>query len=71
LVRDLCVSGPQELDTMRRSKVESQFSEDIDDFALDLAEGIEDDSERDAPDHIRFNITFFGADYPVETTNES
>jgi hypothetical protein len=52
---------------MRRSKIPSESSEEIDDFGLDLAEGIEDESERDPPDHIRFNITFFGADYPVET----
>lgn len=38
-----------------------------DDFDIDLAEGVEDDSEREAPEHIRFNITFFGADYPVDT----
>jgi hypothetical protein len=52
---------------MRRSKAQSPSSEDTDDFELDLAEGVEDDSERHAPDYIRFNITFFGADYPVET----
>src|ERR1700745_2977986 len=52
---------------MPRSKAQSLFSEDTDEFELDLAEGVEDDSEREAPDHIRFNITFFGVDYPVET----
>jgi uncharacterized protein with ParB-like and HNH nuclease domain len=52
---------------MPRSKVQSPSSEDIDDFELDLAEGVEDESERHAPDHIRFNIIFFGADYSVET----
>jgi len=52
---------------MPRAKTLTQPLEDADDFELDLAEGVEDDSERGPPDHIRFNITFFGADYPVET----
>jgi hypothetical protein len=52
---------------MPRAKTLTQPLEDADDFELDLAEGVEDDSERGLPDHIRFNITFFGADYPVET----
>ena len=53
--------------SMPRAKTLTQPLEDADDFELDLAEGVEDDSERGPPDHIRFNITFFGADYPVET----
>ena len=52
---------------MPRLKAQTQSLEDADDFELDLAEGVEDDAERSSPDHIRFNITFFGADYPVST----
>ena len=52
---------------MPRLKAQTQSLENADDFELDLAEGVEDDTERGPPDHILFNITFFGADYPVET----
>jgi hypothetical protein len=52
---------------MPRPKAPSELTENSDDFELDLAEGVEDVSAREAPDHIRFNITFFGVDYPVET----
>jgi uncharacterized protein DUF262 len=52
---------------MPRPKAITQSADSADDFELDLAEGVEDESERSPPDHILFNITFFGADYPVET----
>lgn len=52
---------------MPRLKAQTQSLENADDFELDLAEGVEDDTDRGPPDHILFNITFFGADYPVET----
>jgi len=52
---------------MPRAKPQTRLDEDADEFELDLAEGVEDDAERGPPDHIRFNITFFGVDYPVET----
>src|SRR5205823_7828515 len=57
----------EERNFMPRAKASPGLPESTDDFELDLAEGVEDDSEREAPDHILFNITFFGADYPVET----
>jgi len=57
----------KERELMPRRKAQTQSLEGADDFELDLAEGVEDDAERGLPDHIRFNITFFGADYPVET----
>jgi Protein of unknown function DUF262 len=56
-----------EPNAMPRANPRTGLSEDADEFQLDLAEGVEDDSERGPPDHIRFNITFYGADYPVET----
>jgi Protein of unknown function DUF262 len=56
-----------EPNAMPRANPRTGLSEDADEFQLDLAEGVEDDSERGSPDHIRFNITFYGADYPVET----
>src|SRR4051794_22340737 len=56
-----------EPNAMPRVNPRTRLSEDADEFQLDLAEGVEDDSERGPPDHIRFNITFYGADYPVET----
>lgn len=52
---------------MPKNKSQSPEIAEADDFELDVAEGVEDDSEREPPEHIRFNITFFGADYPVET----
>jgi uncharacterized protein with ParB-like and HNH nuclease domain len=36
-------------------------------YDIDLQEGVEDDAERHASDHIHFNTSFFGADYPVDT----
>jgi hypothetical protein len=52
---------------MPQFKAQTLSAEPTENFELDLAEGVEDDAERDSPDHIRFNITFFGADYPVDT----
>lgn len=60
------MSDARGAEAMPRSRAEN-LTESADDFELDLAEGVEDEAEREAPDHIRFNITFFGADYPVET----
>jgi hypothetical protein len=53
---------------MRRVKPVIETSEITDYFELDLAlEDVEDDSERETPEHIRFNISFYGVDYPVES----
>lgn len=52
---------------MPRPPTQSPIAEDSDEFDLDLAEGVEDEAERQSPEHVRFNISFFGADYPVET----
>lgn len=39
---------------MPRAKAGDHLDESGDDFELDLAEGVEDDAEREAPEHIRF-----------------
>jgi hypothetical protein len=53
---------------MRRVKSVIETSELTDYFELDLAlEDVEDDAEREVPEHIRFNISFYGVDYPVES----
>lgn len=36
-------------------------------YELDQAEGVDDDSKKSYPSQIHFNTTFFGADYPVDT----
>jgi uncharacterized protein with ParB-like and HNH nuclease domain len=46
---------------------ERELAEYEDDYELDLKEHIEDESETEGSGSLKFSITSYGADYPVET----
>jgi hypothetical protein len=46
---------------------ELEPTETDDDYEIDLEDGIEDESETEGTGSVKFTITSYGADYPVET----
>jgi hypothetical protein len=51
----------------KKKNATQEVEDSSEEFALDLQEGVEDDSTKDSENILRFNISSYGADYTVDS----